>query len=313
MSTVKYKLLTEWLIRSGIALSVIAFGVSRHLFGLEESTGSLLESGLASSSQMALLGVHVITLLELIFVAITLTARFNKGYLWLAISLGAFYTLSYFFSWKNTVFLNADLTNVLGLSGCPFVILCVVLLGFTYGKLKEGKKVLPSWATIGVIVLLITGYTTYYGDTVSDFKNQGSEYAVKYAKWDVYWEDLEDQQPEFLQESTYTLCFFSTSCSHCAEAARRISVYQKKYPENKLLGVFFAKSADGEFWNSDERVEDFFERTSLKIPFIKMIDYQVVSIADNQFPVIIRMEDKKPQSIYVGAELNAWAFDHLFK
>lgn len=300
-------------IRVLISVIIIAIGVFRHLYGLEESTGDLLESGLASSSVLALLEVHVITALELVFVVWTIGFRMNIAYLVMSGLILAIYSFSYFLSLGNESYLSVDLTSINGMVGYPLVIVAMLFGVYAAIKLEGLRKWLPSWVGIVIGFGLIAGYASYYFDTIVQFSDQGNEYNVAYAKWGKYWEAVENQQPDFKDESEYTVCFFSTSCSHCNQAAKRIGVYRRKYPEKKVLAVFFGKSADGEFWSSGNEIKKFLERNNLDLPFIKMVDYEAISIADNRFPVMIEMKETKPQSIYVGEEVNAWAFDYLFK
>lgn len=300
-------------LRLGIVLPVILFGVFRHLFGWEAAAGSLLESGLTSSFKTAFIIIHVTTVLELGFVVWAIFGKLNNYFVGLVGVLFCLYSFSFLIAIGNESYPKADLSSVSGLPGYPLAILVLLFTLIGVFKMNNNTQVLPVWITVILTILLVGGYGGYYySPTVDALSDKGNDYEVKYANWDKYWNYLGEQQPDFLEEQNYTVCFFSTSCSHCNDAARLIGVYKRKSPDIKILGVFFAKSADQEFWENDSVVNVFLTRNNLKIPFLKMIDYEAVSIADNQFPVIVEMENKQPGRIYVGSELNAWAFDHLF-
>ncbi|MCB9189622.1 MAG: hypothetical protein H6599_10135 [Flavobacteriales bacterium] len=305
--------LLEWSIRSFIALSITAIGLFRHIYGTEDATGSLLESGWANSSQLALLEVHLMTMLELTFLVLTIFSRFNKAMLLGYGILGVIYLASLLSSLSNESYLFADLTRLNGWLGIPLVF-AVVLFSFTASKRFGGfEKRGPVWLIIALPIVLIGGYSSYYWSAESEFTDLGNPYKVKYSNWDWYWEKVDDQLPEIREQEEYTLCFFSTTCSHCNEAAKRIGVYQKRFSNRQMYAVFFSRAADKEFWSSDSIVQGFLVQNHLKLEYIKMLDYEAVSIADNHFPVIVTMKDGQPVKKYVGEELNAWAFDHLFK
>lgn len=300
-------------IRLFVAIGIVSFGVLRHLFGLEESSGALLESGLAGSSQGALILIHLLTLLEFGFVVWTLTGKLTKYYSVLFGVIFIIYTLSFFLSIGNERYLNASLTSLSeGFWGYPIAVMILLFVILTQVKLGKIKPITPNWVSIVLVIGLWSGYGAYYYPSTDQFLDRGNVYEVKYAKWDRYWELLEESYPEFLDEKNYKVCFFNTSCSHCNDAASRIGVYQKKNPEIKLLAVFFAQSKDVAFWETNDRVEEFLSLNKLDVPFLKMKDYEAVSISSNQFPVIVEMQEKEPVSLYIGGELNAWAFDHLF-
>ncbi len=310
--------LLGWTIRLFVAFTVIGFGVSRHFYGTADATGSLLEAGLSGSSIVALVEVHVITILELIFVVCTLTCKFNRLYLVLAGVLILSYIFSFLAAYGNVSFVNAELGSLNGYSGFPLVILVLLLIIYARIQLKGFKTWAPAWSIWSMSTVLVGGYLSFFfliynaKPANQEFNNRGNAYKVANAKWDKYWEAIESQQPEFMDEKDYTICFFSTSCGHCNAAAKRVGVYQELYPEKKVLAVFFAKVKDQEFWKSDEVIDAFFERNHAQLPFIKIKDYEAVSLSSNEFPVIVTLKDKQPEAIYIGNELNAWAFDHLF-
>lgn len=300
-------------LRLSIALPIVLFGIFRHLFGWEEAAASLLESNMVSSFKAALIVVHITTVLELIFMVWAIFGKLDKFFVGLVGVLFCLYSFSFLTALGNESYPRSDLSSINGLPGYPLAILVLLFTLIGVFKINDNTRVLPVWMMVILPILLIGGYVGYYYSSAVDaFSDRGNDYQVKYANWDKYWNYLGEQQPDFLEEQNYSICFFSASCSHCNAAARLIGVYKRKAPELEILGVFFAKSADQKFWKNDSIVNTFLSRNNLDIPFLKMIDYEAVSIADNQFPVIIEMENKQPKRIYVGSELNVWAFDHLF-
>lgn len=299
-------------IRVLLFVSVFLFGLFRHLFGWEEAAGSLLESHMVPSLEAAIILIHITTILELIFAVWVITAKLNKYFAFLAIFLATIYSVSFVTSLGNVTFINADLTSVDGYMGYPLVLVALVLSIVVLRKDRENRRWAPKWLVSGLMIALPMGYLTYYIPSFSQFENQGSTYEVKYANWEPYWSIIGEKQPEFDTDREYLIGFFNTSCSHCNQAARLIGAYQRMNSSFNLIGVFFGKSADSEFWEQDDRVLEFLDRNNLEIPYVKMVDYQAISISDNHFPVIIKMINKKPSHIYIGDEVNAWAFDHLF-
>lgn len=292
--------------------SVFLFGLSRHLFGWEEAAGSLLESHMVPSLEAAIILIHVTTIMELIFAIWVITAKLNKYFAFFGMLLATIYSVSFLTALGNESFVGADLTSIQGYMGYPLVVISIFISLFFLRNGSENKRWVPKWIVAVLMVAAPIGYLSYFSSTFSDFKYQGSSYNVKYAHWEPYWTILEEEHPEFIGKKEYVLCFFNTGCSHCNEAARLIGAYRMNYPNVELLGVFFGKSADDEFWSTETKIEEFLDRNNLDIPYIKMKDYEAVSISDNHFPVMIQMVNEKPSHIYVGMAINAWAFDHLF-
>lgn len=303
----------EWLIRVSIAMSIICFGVLRHLFGLNEVVGNLLESRLAFSSQMAFLEVHLITILELIFVVFILTSKLSKAFLSFSGLLIVIYLLSFLLSLGNESYIGSDLSSINGFTGVVLVFLVALLLVLSSLRWGGFKTRVPIWLKIMISLMLIVGYSSYYLITSNEFTELGGEYDVKYTDWNKYRNKLSQQKPQYASEKDYTLCFFSTSCNHCNEAAKRLSVYRQLFPDKEILLVFFSKVKDVGFWESDEVIEEFLSRNHLELPYLKIKDYEAVSLGGNQFPAVVEMKDGKPYKHFVGPELNAWAFDYLFK
>jgi hypothetical protein len=299
-------------IRMFIAVSVICFGVFRHLYGLNEITGNLLESGMAGTSKMALIEVHAFTILELGFVIWTIFGSLRKPYLVFAGMMFIVYTASFGMALGNDSFPSSDLSAINGMMGFPLVLLMLGAVVYAVIKLKDIKQWMPGWFSMTLTGLLVMGYFIYYMPYFSEFRNEGNGYDVKYANWDYYWDLLPDQQPGFMGKDDYTICFFSTTCSHCNEAANRLGVYLEKYPSEDVLLIFFGQSADQAFWENDDVISDFLVRNNVDLPYLKMKDYEAISISDNMFPVMITLEGKQPTEIFVGGEVNAWAFDYLF-
>lgn len=307
--------LQNWMIRIFAGCTLVVILLSRHLFGTEEAVGSLFESGLANGWQMAMIEMHLLSLLEIVLFISLFFGRLNT-FMWSSIGLLLLtYILSFLFSKSNELYPNSSLVSVFDndyLGALLSLTLLTVLVGYRNVLKQKLLKISSFWVILpffGLLTLYVWGNSRDF----DDFNWEPNSYQEKYANWMPFNDSLVINHPDFLENQNYTLVFFSVTCSHCNESARRLGVYQEKNEIDDVMIVFFGKASDSDFWSDAGPVKEFVDRNKLSLPYIKLIDYQAVSLAGVEFPVVIEMEDNVPVSISIGSEFNAAGFDEKFR
>lgn len=295
------------------AIPLIFAGV-RWARGVAYYEGALLEINLGLSGLATVIAQNLVVLLELIVAFVLLLRPFGKSVLIWSSILEVIYLVTFLLGLKNIAFGGFDLTGL----GVPMlgIILSLIWWG-TIFYLCQRKKVSNrllkwGWSALFSVVIFVL-YVVLGPLNLLDFKLLDEPYFDQYANWKPYHQQLEEKYPDFDRKGSYLLVFFNTGCDHCNDAAKKMGVYKRlARKEQKVMAVFFAKKDSEDFWVDDHDIQEFLDRNHLQVPYVKLYDYEAVSIAGVAFPTFIEMKEDKALTYFSGSAFNTKAFDQYF-
>lgn len=110
------------------------------------------------------------------------------------------------------------------------------------------------------------------------------QHAVEYNKTEVTKFIDRDDLPIDLKKSRRVVCFFSTSCSHCKLAAKKMEVAKQEYgiSESDVLYCFYMPK---------KSLQDFQAETDIKVVNYIVMDHSIFNLTEGVLPLIIIVDN----------------------
>jgi hypothetical protein len=276
------KNLQRWLRLTVAAIMLISI-VIRYNSGLELFELRWVEGGWCSWL-IAPFAVRIVAFIEVLVLTILIFGNSRKNIL-VALGLHAFYLIELSLNSGNELsghlpyfcFSNNFTSLVV------WIISFALLLYASWLKEKLVWRLRTIWQSAvvllgcsGVFVMnhLETKYFTFYKQP----------YEVGVSVWPPFFEQLKIEHPQFNEDATYLLPFFSTHCEVCIWNAMKIKAAKDYYNRNNIIAVFF---------EPEEEVMQFMKTTQLNIPYIIIPIERAFNLVGDGFPAFVFVEKGK--------------------
>jgi hypothetical protein len=297
------KNISAWL-RIVLALFILLNIIFRYDFGLETFELRWVESG-NTNWFLAPILIRIFAFFEL-FVCVLLL--FNVSSI-INISSSLFLLLFIYFSeiiygHSNTIthsyylfFFFTPTFSLIALST-----FCVIALAVTFSTKSTPIALKKRWQAL-ITVLLWIGVFFMNHLSFDDFKIKKTEYEVGVSNWELFFEELTFQQPQF-NSNNYVVAFFSTHCDVCHWNAMKLNAAINYYKKpHQLLVVFF---------EPQEEIDFFINATKINAPYIVLKPNIVANLVGDGFPAFCEIKDGTIIRDFSPKEFNYAEIHRLF-
>jgi hypothetical protein len=154
-----------------------------------------------------------------------------------------------------------------------------------------------------ITVLLWVGVFFMNHLSFDDFKIKKGNYEVGVSNWELFFEELTFQQPQF-NSNNYVVAFFSTDCDVCHWNAMKLNAAINFYNKpQQLLIVFF---------QPQDKIDYFLNATKINAPYIVLQPIVATNLVGDGFPAFCEIKEGKVVQDFSPKEFNYAEIHRLF-